>query len=229
MKTTTLLLLTLLLIPLSAQAATKNKAPSGGPVAKLQCWTDNKGVRSCGDRVPPEYAKDEREVLNQQGIVVSTKSRQKTDAEIAEEQRKAEAASAEKKRFEEQAAYDKYMLQTFDSVTQMNAVRETRVVTLDGRLRLAEKSVGDTENSLKGLKERANTLKQAGKPVDPRLAKQIAEFETSLVDTLKSIAQLKTEREQTALKFDNDVERYKKLRAGEIQMGSAPQGTVSGP
>lgn len=193
-------------------------APDSG--RKLQCWTDEKGQRACGDRVPPQYAKQERQVINSQGMVVGTKARQKTDAEIAEEQRKAEAAAAEKKRLEEQTAYDKYLLQTFSNVAELQGVRDTRVATLDGRLKLAEKSVADTEASLKGLRERAAADQKAGKPVDARLGKQIKEFEAALVDGHKAVDQLRKDREQIGAKFDKDIERYKKLRTGEIQMGS---------
>lgn len=196
---------------------------SAAPAQKLQCWVDEKGMRACGDRVPPQYAKGERQVLNAQGVVVGTKARQKTEAEVAEEERKAQAALVEKKRFEEQSAYDRYMLQTFDSVTQMEGVRDTRIATLDGRLRLAEKSVVDTENSLKGLRDRANAAEAAGEKIDPRLAKQLVQFETSLVDTLQSVAQMKKEREDILTKSRSDVERFKKLRAGHIQIGSMPE------
>lgn len=190
---------------------------------KMQCWTDDNGVRACGDRVPPQYAKTEREEVNSRGQVVGTKSRQKTDAEVAEDQRKAAEVAAEKKRREEQSAYDRYMLQTFDSVTQMQGVRDTRVQTLDGRIKLAEKSVGETEKSLQALRDRAKgNVGEDGKPKNPNLAKQIVQFESSLVETLKSIAQMKKERDDTVAKFSADVDRYKKLRAGEIQVGSAP-------
>lgn len=190
---------------------------------KLQCWVDDKGVRACGDRVPPQYAKQERKVLNEHGVVVGTKAREKTQEEVAEAQRQAAAVAAEKKRYEEQVAYDKYMLQTFESVTQMQGVRDTRLATLDGRLKLAERSVTDAENSLKGLRERLAALEKEGK-TDVRLKKQVTDFEASLVDTLRSVAQMKKEREEISLKFSADAERFKQLRAGQVQMGSPAAG-----
>lgn len=202
---------------------------SGATAGKLQCWTDEKGTRACGDRVPPQYAKQERKVLNEQGVVVDTKARQKTPEEVAEHERKLAAAAAEKKRFEDQTAYDKYMLQTFDTVTQMQGVRDTRILTLDGRLKGAETAVKETEISLKELRDRAAVAEKAGKPVDAKLAKNITQFEQSLVDSLKSVSQLKKEREDIDLKFKNDVIRYKKLRAGEIQIGSPDAAAIAPP
>lgn len=210
--------LALLVAPLTSHAA-----------GKLQCWTDDKGVRACGDRVPPQYAKKDREVLNQRGVVVNTKARQKTPEEIAQETRQIEAVAAEKKRFEDQTQYDKFMLQTFDSVRQMQGVRDTRVITLDGRVKLAERSVADTEKSLKDLRERVAAQEKAGKPADPKLLAQVKQFDDSLVSGLQSMAQMKKERVEINAKFDRDAERYKRLRAGEIQIGSPEAGVPSSP
>ncbi|HVT33980.1 MAG TPA: hypothetical protein VHE37_00240 [Nevskiaceae bacterium] len=121
---------------------------------QLVCWTDKDGVRACGDSVPPEYAKQDRDVLNAQGQVVGTMAREKTAAELAEEQRQAEAAAAEQRRHTRQLAYDNYMLQSYESVTQLQKVRDDNLTTIDGRLALAEKAVPGAENALNGVKAR---------------------------------------------------------------------------
>lgn len=185
---------------------------------KLQCWTDEKGQRACGDRVPPQYAKGERKVLDSQGRVTAIKEREKTPEEVAEAQRQRAAQQAEAERLKKQTAYDQYLLQTYANVAEMEGVRDTRVRTLEGRLELAEKAVVDNEASLKTLKERL-AKQPADKPNVP-LQKQVTQFEGTLVDNLKAVAQLKTERGNVAQKFDSDIRRYKQLRAGEIAMGS---------
>lgn len=215
--------LTVLLVvaaPLAASAA-----------GTLQCWTDEKGHRACGDRVPPQYAKQERDILNKQGIVVDKKDRQKTAAEIAADQQRKQAEADERDRRQKQSAYDQYMLQTFESVTQMQGVRDTRVQALDGRIKLAEKSVADTEKSLQDLKARVAEGEKTGKP-DVRAQKQVGEFEAALVDTLKSVAQLKKERAEVLSDFDRDARRYKKLRSGELSIGApeeAPSPAAAAP
>src|SRR3546814_4544232 len=52
----------------------------------VQCWTDNQGHRACGDTVPPQYAKQQREVFDEQGRVRQVKPREKTEAEVAAEE-----------------------------------------------------------------------------------------------------------------------------------------------
>ena len=57
--------------------------------ASIKCWTNEEGVRACGTVVPPEYAQQEHEEINKQGIVVNVQERAKTEAEIAEDKRQA--------------------------------------------------------------------------------------------------------------------------------------------
>lgn len=201
---------------LAGASITASAAPKGpGTPHTMQCWTDETGARACGDRVPPKYAQQQLDVLNAQGVVTNSKARKRTADEVVADEKKEADAAAEKRRLSEQTAYDRYLLQTFQSVTQMQAVRDNRVQTLDGRLALAEKSVTESEKTLQGLRDRATA-----KPNDVRLKKQVKEYETSLVDTLKAVAQMKKDRDDTNKKFDSDVARYKKLRSGEIQIGA---------
>lgn len=200
-------------------------APKGGgvPGKKMVCWTDDQGLRACGDRVPPEYAKGEREVFDAQGRVVEKKVRQKTPEEVAEIERKAAAAVVEAARAEKQTRYDKYLLQTFGSVAELEGARDARLRTVDSLVNINEKSVTDAEASLKTLQARAEAQKKDGKEPDARLLKQIKQFEGSLVDGLKAREQKKKERAEIIEKFGTDIARYKKLRTHEIQIGSAPE------
>lgn len=207
MRTLPLLLtLSLMLAPLAAHAQANKK--------KLVCWTDEHGQRACGDRVPPQYAKQERQVINERGQVVETRPRQLTaeEAAAAEARRKADAEA--KKRAEEQAAYDRFLIQTYGSVEELEGVRDARIATLQGRLGLAEKAVADNEKTLMDLKGRVAAVEKAEKKPDPKLLTQIRDFEESLISNLRAVSALKTERDEVNARFAQDIERYKLLRAG---------------
>ncbi len=195
------LILTLLALMLVANSALAQKK-------KVVCWNDDKGHKMCGDRVPPEYAKQQREVMNEYGVVVETKAREKTDEERAADALKVEEA----KKAEEQAKYDKYLLQTYQKVADLEAVRKERVVTLEGRLVLAEKAVTETQNSVKTLHERVEALKKRSKEPDKNLAKQVKEYDKALLENIASVEAIKQEREKTVVKFDTDIARFKELR-----------------
>lgn len=213
------------LIPLLMAAGLFTQAAE----AKLVCWTDDKGQKACGDRVPPQYAKKDREVLDAQGRVVKKQERQKTAEEVAKAEAEAAAARAEKERLEKQTKYDKYLLQTFGSIAELEGVRDNRVRTLDGRITIAEKAVTDNEAALASLKDRAAKARESGKEPDAKLLKSIGEFEASLVDNLKGVASLKKEREDIQAKFADDIQRYKGLRQGVIQVGSAAPSAAARP
>ena len=119
---------------------------------KVQCWTDDKGQRMCGDRVPPEYADKERKVINQKGYVVETKKGARTPEEIAEDERKNKEAEDAKKR----AEYDRALQQTYRNVKDIEMMRDERLASLDSRIRITETNLTDTEKVLEDLKGRAD-------------------------------------------------------------------------
>src|SRR5690606_31400143 len=68
--------------------------------AQLFKWTDENGVVHYGDRIPPQYANQDRSVLNNQGIIVD-QHKVETDAQRAERERLASEEEAKKKQAEE--------------------------------------------------------------------------------------------------------------------------------
>jgi hypothetical protein len=182
---------------------------------QIQCWTDDKGNRSCGDAVPPQYAKKEREYFNPQGIVVDKKAREMTPEEAADEKRKSDEAAVELKRMQEQAAYDKFLTDTYGSSKELESARILREQTLDGRIVLAQKAIADNEKTLVDLRGRVDSINKASKKQpDKKLLDQVKKFETSLSDNKKAVAQLQQEKEKMVTKFNQDIARFKVLRPG---------------
>jgi hypothetical protein len=188
---------------------------------KLVCWTDDKGQRACGDRVPPQYAKKERQILDAQGRVIDTQDRQKTPEEIAEIERKAAAEAAEKERFKVQEKYDRYLLQTFATANELEGARDARLRALQAQMNINDKAIADTEKSLKSLQDRAAAQKKDGKEPDAKLQKQIADFQKSLEESRKARAQRSKDAEEITAKFAVDIERFQLLKSGRLQVGAA--------
>lgn len=189
---------------------------------KIQCWTDDKGHRACGDYVPPQYAKKEVNILNKQGMVIEKKQREKTAAEAAEDERKAQALIDAQNQARTRAAYDRFLLDTYSNVKELEKARDIRVQTLDSRISLAEKAVKDGEAALTDLRGRKPSKVPEG--ADPKraaavaktnekLAKQLAAFEKSLADNTLAISTMKKEREQTVSKFAEDIQRWQDLKS----------------
>lgn len=173
----------------------------------IQCWTDKSGQRMCGDRVPPEYAGQRRDVIRD-GRVVETKKPSKTPEELAEEARKKKEAEESQRR----ADYDRALLETYRSAKDIEAMRDERLILLDSRIASTEKNAGDTDRSLAGLRERAAAAEKEGKPIEPRLAKQINDFQKSHDQNARALERYRAERTDIETKFNRDLARYHELR-----------------
>jgi hypothetical protein len=181
--------------------------PASAEPKKIQCWTDKDGHRMCGDRVPPEYAGQKRDVIQGGRVVQSTKAA-KTAEEIAAEKKAKEAAEAAQK----QAAYDRDLLETYRSAKDMEQMRDERIALIDSRITSAQKNSESTDKSLADLRARAETLTKNGKPIDDRLAKQIKDYEKSQKQNTRAMERYKIERDNVETKFNSDIARYNQLK-----------------
>ena len=148
----------------------------------------------------------------ERGLVVEVKAREKTPEELAEEDRLAKLAAEKQAREQEQARYDGYLLQAYQSVAGIIDTRDSRVRVLNGRLGLTEKSIADAERALIDLRKRADNLDDQDKPVPAKLETQIADFETTLQRNRDSAARIRAERSQIVEQFAQDIARYRELR-----------------
>jgi hypothetical protein len=180
-----------------------------GPGKAVQCWTDDHGVRACGDHVPPQYAKSERDIVDQRGVVVKVLPRQRTAAEQAEYDRQQEIKKQADTAVRQQAAYDGFLLQAYQSVAEIERTRDDRLASIDGRLLLIDKSRVSIDATLADLNTRAKT---AGTPVPADLAKQLRSFQDARLENAGAMARLQDERNQTAEQFKKDIARYRELR-----------------
>lgn len=211
-------------VVLAAVAAAISWAGPAAAQKKFQCWTDKNGQRMCGDRVPPEYAGQKREVIKD-GRVVDTVKAARTPEEIAEEKRLKQKAEQEKR----QADYDRALLETYRTSRDIESMRDERILMIDGRIASIEKSAANTDKSLVDLKARADKLTADGKKVDDKLAKQIRQFERDQRQNRKSLERNRAERAEIEQKFNADLERYCALRGCKVEPRPAAAATPATP
>lgn len=180
---------------------------------RFQCWTDEQGNRACGDRVPPEAARKERQVLDNRGNVVEVKPREKTAAEREEEARKQAELEAAKRAEREAAAYDRFLIDTYSGIRDLERARDERISMLNGRLRLTEKAVADDEKALVSINGRVEAQMKEGKLPDKALRKQQRDVQRTLRENRQAIEQIKADRQALQDKFARDIQRYQELRS----------------
>lgn len=199
-------------VALAGAALAQGRPPAQTRRAPVQCWTDDRGQRVCGDVVPPAEARRQRELIDRRGVVTGVVPAQRTA-----EQAQAEARARRERQRRE--AYDRYLVQAYSAVPDIERARDERLADLAGRLRLAEKGRADTARSLADLRTRvaraadAQVDGAAASP-DPALAAKIAEFERAEDDHIKAIARIHDEQARIRSEFARDIERFRELKAG---------------
>jgi hypothetical protein len=172
-------------------------------------WTDDQGVVHYGDSIPPQYAQKERSVLNSRGVEMRKLDAQKTPEQLAAEARNEQGVF-------KQRQHDAFLLNTYTSVKDIEALRDVRLDQLHGQRIAAEQYVDSLHARLSALQERAKNFK----PYNPRPAahKMPDDVAEDLVHTLNELrtqnnALVAKTEEETTLKaqFQADIERYQEL------------------
>ncbi len=173
-------------------------------------WVDENGVVHYGDRIPPQYSKQQSSLLNKQGVEVQRTEAQKTPEEIAEDARRQQEIIRQKQ-------HDAFLLTTYPSVKDIEALRDERLDQISGQRHAAEQYVEGLHSRLNGLQNRALGFKPySERPDARRMPDDLAE---DLVRTLNEMRAQKTalvakDAEENALRaqFQADIERYRELR-----------------
>jgi hypothetical protein len=177
----------------------------------IVCWIDEHGARACGDHVPPQYAKRQREIYDSRGVLVRRLKAEETPEERIENERRERDALRAVQQQQQQLANDSFMLQTYRTLDELKAARDVRLQLLDTRIELGQKAVRDGEAGMKQLQDRADEALGSGRDPDPELQNQIKAFAASEADNIRAVAQIRQDREATAAQFDHYVQRYQEL------------------
>ena len=194
-------------VTMAVLAAVLVALPASAAKKQIQCWTDKNGQRMCGDRVPQEYAGQKRDVIKDGRVIDTISATKSADEKAAEEKKKKEEEQVRKA-----AEYDRALLESYRTPSDITATRNERLALIDSRIQSAEKSAADTDKSLNGLRARAAAQQEKKEPVDEKLAAQIRQFEKAQKQNTKGLERYQAERQALLAKFDRDYMRYSELR-----------------
>ena len=173
-------------------------------------WIDEKGVVHYGDRVPPQYVNKERVILNEQGVEVGRIEAQRSPEQQAEFMRRQQE---ELRRRE----HDAFLLTTYTSVKDIEALRDARVEQLRGQRRAAQAYIESLQGRLESLQKRAMNFKPYSPRPDARrlpddLAEDLVRTANEVRTQTNSLADKHKEESELAARFQSDIDRYKQLR-----------------
>ncbi|WP_154654885.1 hypothetical protein [Solimonas variicoloris] len=197
-------------------------APPAAQNHRVQCWTDERGQRACGDSVPPQYVGQERQVFDGQGRVREVKPREKTDAEYAAEAQAAREREEAARRAQKQRDYDRFLLGTYNSEKDIERARDERIAMLDGRQRLAARTIADNEKAVAQQQARIDGLLKAGKTPGSALTQKLEDLKRTLDANRQAHAEFDAEKREVAEKYGDDLARYRALRAQQVAPKPSP-------
>jgi hypothetical protein len=172
-------------------------------------WVDKAGVVHFGDTIPPEYADQAHQQLNQQGVPVREFPRRLTPAEAEAAQ---QAATEEARRRQ----HDEFLLSSYTKVSDIEQLRDERILLIDGQMELARGSIATANQRLTALQNRLRTFRpysaaaNARRVPDP-LAEEVVRALSDRRTVTEQLRQREAERAEQLASFEADIARFKTL------------------
>jgi hypothetical protein len=174
-------------------------------------WVDEHGVVHYGDTIPPQYARNSKQILNSEGVQIGQIDAEKTPQQLAAE------AHAQARRMAQQQ-HDYFLLSTYTSVKDIESLRDERLAQIEAQQTAAQQYVQSLTSRLSSLQSRAQQFKPySSRPNATRMPDDLAQ---ELVQTLSEVhvqdqaIEARTEQEaQVRAQFQSDIERFEALKA----------------
>ena len=219
--------LRLLVLPFAAALATAAiAAPTPHSSSSSQKgiayrWVDEQGVVHYGDNIPPQYASQDRAILNSQGVEVGHLDAQKTPEQEAVATRARDALMKQKQ-------HDAFLVSTYTSVKDIEGLRDARLDQLLGQRAAAEQYLESLRGRLATLQSRAVNYR----PYSADARRMPDDLAENLVRTLNEVhaqssalAAKSAEEATLRAQFQADIERYRELHAIHSQ-SPAPEASA---
>jgi hypothetical protein len=181
---------------------------------KLYRWVDRNGQVHYGDSVPAEYAEQDRDVLNKQGVKVGREEGIITPEEAAAKAAEDKAAREEQKR----KLRDRVLLQTYQSVQELEVLRDNRLDLVDAQLTIQEQSLSNLRAHRAQIERIAARYAPASKdpgaePLPDEIAADLERSANDIETQQANLLKRREERENIRQTFEADIKRYQELRA----------------
>jgi hypothetical protein len=173
-------------------------------------WVDAQGVTHYGDQIPPEYASQERHVINSQGVEINKIDAQKTPEQLALDDQKRIDAEQSKNR-------DSNLLSTYASVSEIERLRDQRVSLISDQIKVTSQFLEIQNGRLRKL--RAAGMRYKPYNTDPnaaampdQMAEDLVRLGTDIHTQEQNLREKRGEESTTRKQFENDIARFKELK-----------------
>jgi sensor c-di-GMP phosphodiesterase-like protein len=176
----------------------------------LYKWVDSDGVTHYGDHIPPEYASQEKQVINSQGVVINRLEAQKTLEQQAAEEIKRQDLEAHQNR-------DRNLLNTYASVQEIERLRDQRLTLVSDQIKVTSQFLETLNGRMKKLRAASMHFKPYNtEPNAPPMPDQTADDLVRLGNDIRTqeqnLRQKRSEDVAMSKQFSSDIERFKELK-----------------
>jgi hypothetical protein len=174
-------------------------------------WVDEQGVVHYGDHIPPQYANQERAILNAQGVEVGHLDGEKTPEQQAADKRARQEAM-------KQRQHDAFLVSTYTSIKDIEALRDVRLEQLKGQRAAAEQYIESLRVRLASLQSRALGFSPYSSRTDARrmpddLAENLVRTVNELHQQSSALAANSEAATNLRTQFQADIDRYRELHS----------------
>lgn len=179
--------------------------------SRIKCWVNKDGVRECGQIVPPEYAQQRIEIINERGIVVEVIEAAKSREQLAKE-------AAERRRLAEQKRRDEILLNTFTTERDIELARKSRIQAIESIIAITNSNTRSLKSNLTRIQKRAADFERAGEEPPKELFAEMESLKRQIKDNEEFVAKKQRDIIDLEKRFDADLKRFRELK------GIAPVG-----
>jgi hypothetical protein len=203
-------------------AGAAQRQPGDNKAQQLYKWVDENGVTHYGDAIPPQYADQDKTVMNSQGIPVGSIAGRRTpeQLEAAARARAAENRQQQEKLMARQR--DTNLLATYLSVDEIESLRDRRLEILEAQAKVTNQYLDTLRQRLRAFETQAtrfrpfNTEDRAA-PLPEHLADDLVRTVNEIRSQERNLESKKQEALRMQDQFGRDIARFKELKKIEAE------------
>ncbi|GMR07235.1 MAG: hypothetical protein BMS9Abin26_0237 [Gammaproteobacteria bacterium] len=180
-------------------------------VAGFKCWTNNEGVRECGNVVPPEFAQKGHEEISSGGIVTNRVERAKTREELDALAKEKSAERQKLRAAEERQKNDRVLLDTFSNIDEIIMTRDGKINLLNNEIKITRGNIGKLQANLKGLRKNAANNERNGRKVSEKQLDAIKTTKAQIRKYQAFVDKKTREREEMKADYKAKISRFNEL------------------
>lgn len=178
---------------------------------ELYRWVDEDGNVHYSDKIPPEHAARARDSLNRQGIRVDSVEAAPTPEQLQAARESAQREAQARREQEAQRKRDNVLLNTFDSVQDIERVRDAEIAALQRSVDMTRTARDSHRRQLRELVKQAADMERTGRPVPDSVTDGLRESRERVRQRDEYIEEKRSEQAAVFARYEQDIERFREL------------------